>query len=310
MLLIIVFCLGVRLTQGREKATKTELNQFEAVGLNIFVPATLTSESGRSTTAYFIVDTGTTRTTIDTGVAQLLDLKPHGVSNNITPSGKVTRFTTLVSNFSSLHQSSSEMEVLVDDLSLYSSGYRRPVAGLLAMDFLKHYVLVIDMARSQIGLLSRNEKVEGLGRLRRINLTKENGLFLAPVVLPTGANGRVIFDTGYDSSADALLFETEFGKVSFEQQIDSHEIKDANGSYLVRFGVIRWMRLGRSVLRPSAVETSNLALPTSTTHATHSLMGLFAFQSGVIVLDAPHHVLMIPDPVPERSQLEVFKDSR
>jgi hypothetical protein len=297
LILLFAIVLGVSLAQCREKLVQPELRQFESVGLNIFVPATVTGNNGRPTTTDFIVDTGSSRTTIDISIANLLDLKPHAVSNNITPGGKTARYTALVSRVSALSQSSVDMEVLVDDLSLFSNGYKRPVGGLLAMDFLKDYMLVIDIPHSRIGLLSGNQRPRGFGRFLRIKLGSENGLLLMPITLPTGATGRVIFDTGFDSPADALLFKSEFGELPFDRQIDSHEIKDTNGSYSVSFGLIQWLGIGASRLKPSLVGISDKVPPKAIAAASRSLMGLFAFRSGVVVLDAPHHTLMVSDPL-------------
>ena len=134
ILLLTVTVFG-GIVEGQAKSQKEFLHAFEHVGMNIFVPVTITGPDGRSETVDFILDSGTNRTTIDPSVAQNLTLLPYRTSSNTTPSGTSLRYTTQISRFCSLSQCTENLEVVVDDLSLFTHGYGRRVGGLLAMDF-------------------------------------------------------------------------------------------------------------------------------------------------------------------------------
>ena len=148
LLVFLAFVTGP--TSGKADDWQKSLHTFEAVGMNIFIPVTVTGGNGRSKTVDFILDSGTNRTTIDPSVAADLNLLPYHKTQNGTPSGSSLRYTAQIAQLCSFSQCSKDLEVLVDDLSLFSSGYKRPVAGLLAMDFLENHILLIDFKNSRL----------------------------------------------------------------------------------------------------------------------------------------------------------------
>jgi len=283
--------------QGGQKPVLPQLDHFEAVGLNIFVSVVVTNASGRSTTADFIIDTGTTRTTIDVSIADLLGLKPYAITNNITPSGKTARYTAFVSAISTLSQASAGLEVLVDDMSLYSIAYKRPVGGLLAIDFLKDYNLLVDFPHTRIGLLPSKSKLHGFGKLLTVDLTSENGLALMPITLPTGKTVSLIFDTGFDSLADALLFESQVADLTLHPPITTGTVQDVNGLQLVRIGIIPWLRIGKAYLKPAIVKVSEQPPPKMFSFPHGGMIGFFAFQRGVVAFNFSRHTLMVSAPL-------------
>jgi hypothetical protein len=301
----LVFVGMFALSAGARDEAKSHLlrlDRFETVGLNIFIPVAITSANGRSITVDFIVDTGTTRTTIDSVVANTLGLKPHAVSRNITPGGSSVRYTALVSTISSLSRSSKDFEVLVDDLSLYSNGYKRAVGGLLAMDFLKDYMLFIDFPHSRIGLLPSKTKLNKFGKFLTVRLVSEKGLPLVPITLPTGKSVMLVFDTGFDSLADALLFKTQAENLTLNPPIETHTVEDTLGSYSVSIGRIRWLGIGKGRLKPAAVGISQQAPPQMLSPPHGGMIGLFPFTGGLVALDFVRQRLMVSMPL--RASLE------
>ena len=297
MLLVAIMLTPRVRAEGSEKFVLPQLDHFEAVGLNIFVPVVVTNAKGLSTRADFIVDTGTNRTTIDVGVANSLGLKPYATSSNLTPTGSTVRYTALISTMSTLSQSSAGVEVLVDDLALYSNAYKRQVGGLLAMDFLKDYDLLVDFPHSQIGLLQDGTKLSRFGKLLTVKLTSEKGLPLLSITLPTGKTARLIFDTGFDSLADALLFQSQVEDLRLLPPITTGTVQDVNGLQLVRIGTIPWLRIGKGRLKPAIVKVSEQVPPRMFSFAHAGLIGLFPFQKGVVALNFPRHTLMVSAPL-------------
>jgi hypothetical protein len=158
---ILAFTMFCGVQEGQASSSKGALSPFEHVGLNIFVPVTITGADGRSVMVNFIVDSGTNRTTVDLSVAKMLDLAPYQVSRNTTPSGTALRYTAQTRQLCSLSQCTEGLEVLFDDLSLYSAGYGRPASGLLATDFLEKWIVLIDFPNSRIGFLPAHADLKG-----------------------------------------------------------------------------------------------------------------------------------------------------
>jgi hypothetical protein len=284
---------------GRPNSCKADdwqksLHAFEAVGMNIFIPVTIAGTNGRSKTVDFILDSGTTRTTIDPSIAKDLNLPPYRMSENITPSGKALRHTSQIPQLCTFSQCSKDMEVLVDDLSQYTAGYKRPVAGLLAMDFLEKFVLFIDFQNALVGLLPGDTPLEAFGNARAVNLISVGGLALIPAVLPNGQTVRLLLDTGYDSFADALLYESMVGKLVFTKDRES-VLKDANGSSPPPIGTIGSLDLGWISFNPALIQLSS-QIPAGMSELGHAgLVGMYALRFNTIAFDYPKLKLLVLD---------------
>ncbi len=292
----VIFLLTVGLSGrilGQANRQKDSLHTFEPVGMNIFVPVTITGPDGRSETVDFDLDSGSNRTIIDTSVALDLALPPHQMSGYTTPSGAAQRYTTLISNFCSLSQCTENLEVLVDDLSHYSKRYRRRVGGMLAMDFLEKYILWLDFPNSQIGFLPANSKIEGLTNPKIVELISEHTIAFVEAVLPNGKTVRLMFDTGDESRVDALLYQSsllgDFGFV----QTGQDEIKDAVGWYPVRVGEIHFLKIGKLRLAPATVELSERSSVEQSTLDYGGTIGIFPFKDCVIAADYPKLELLV-----------------
>jgi hypothetical protein len=266
--------------------------RFEHVGLNIFVPVLLTAANGHQTKIDFIVDTGAQRTMIDYSVSRELNAKIVGKTNNITPNGKSTRDIVLLPLIHTLSHSARNLEVVVDDMSLYSTAYKRTVGGLLGADFLSKYILMIDFAREQIGLLSSSPK----GNWATVGLSIQHGLALVPFTLPSGVSGKFIFDTGADGYVDAMLFRSEVGNIRFVGPTSNKSQTDSNGSHVVIEGPIAWLALGNQRLVRPLVELSQQDAPQAKNAPYRSMIGLFAFRDRRIILDWQARKLMIAPP--------------
>jgi hypothetical protein len=262
------------------------LRTFEAVGMNIFIPVTITGIDGRSKTVDFILDSGTTRTTIDPSVAADLNLLPYHKSKNITASGVALRYTAQIAQLCSFSLCSKDLEVLVDDLSLFTTSYKRPVAGLLAMDFLEKYILLIDFQNAQMALLPGDTPLEIFGNARTVDLISVKGLVLIPAVLPNGLTVKLLLDTGYDSFADALLYESTVGKLGFTETKAS-VLKDVNGSFSAPFGTIDSLELGGMRFAPALIQLA-AQIPAGKSELGHAgQVGMYAFRHDAIVIDYP-----------------------
>ena len=91
ILLVFLALVGVPVS-GKADDWLKSFHAFEAVGMNIFIPVTVTGANGRSRTVDFILDSGTNRTTIDPSVAADLNLLPYHYSQNVTASGSSVRY--------------------------------------------------------------------------------------------------------------------------------------------------------------------------------------------------------------------------
>jgi predicted aspartyl protease len=294
VLLLVNLAFVAAPSSGKADDWQMSLHSFEAVGMNIFIPVTVTGSNGRSKTVDFILDSGTTRTTIDPSVAVDLNLLPYQTSQNTTPSGKSLRYTTKIAQLCSFAQCSKDLEVLVDDLSLYTAGYNRPVAGLLGMDFQEKYILLIDFQNSRIGFLPGDTPRDQFKGARSVDLIFVKGLALIPAVLPNGQTVKLILDTGYDSLVDALLYEAAVGKLDFTETRAS-VLKDVNGSFPTPIGTIDSLDLGWIRFAPALVQLSpqNSAGMSEWGHA--GLVGMYALGKNVIAVDYPKLKLLVLD---------------
>jgi hypothetical protein len=109
---------------------------------------------------------------------------------------------------------------------------------------------------------------------------------LIDAVLPSGKIVTLIFDTGYDSLADALLYESEVGDLSFVQTGES-EIKDAHGSHRTRFGTVQSLKIGEVSLAPALVQLSDQTSAEQPILKYGGMIGLFPFRNSIIALDFP-----------------------
>lgn len=260
--------------------------------MNIFVPVTITGADGQSRKVDFILDSGTNRTTIDRSIAVSLNLSPYRASTNTTPSGTSLRRTALIPHLCSLSQCSAGLEVLVDDLSLYTNGYGRSVGGLLAMDFLEKYAVLIDFPKTVIGFLPADTGVRDFAKFRTLNLVSKEGLALLEGSLPNGNIVNLISDTGFDSPVDALLYQSEIGELDFSQTGES-DVKDVNGSDSVKVGKIQWLKIGKIRLKPASIQLSGQISAESSKLGTAGMIGLYPFRSHIIVFDYPNHKLLV-----------------
>ena len=127
-------------------------------------------------------------------------------------------------------------------------------------------------------------------------------------VLPNGKTVRLIFDTGYDSLADALLYESSSGELSFVQTGES-EIKDANGSYPVRFGEIESLKIGDIRLAPAFIQLSKQSSAERSKLEYGGMIGAFPFKECVIAVDYPKLKLLVSARI-DRDQSKSKEPSR
>ncbi|MGA8617741.1 MAG: hypothetical protein WB660_04380 [Candidatus Sulfotelmatobacter sp.] len=294
---LVIFFLVLISMSPLTAGQRSPKEHFTAVGLNLFVHVVLTNADGKTVETEFIVDTGTTRTTIDVGIADLLHLKPFEHADNVTPNGKTVRNIARLPKVSALSRSSIGLKVVLDDLSMYSKAYNRTVGGFLAMDFLKDYDLFIDFPQSQIALLSSDAQLDKYGHLLTVAVISEKGLPLIPISLPSGKTVRVIFDTGCDAPADALLFKTQVEDLNLLPPITYRTSSDQNGQVLTQIGTVAWLGLGFERLAPASVEVSPTASPKMFSFQHAGMIGLFPFQSGLVALNFPRQTLMVSTPL-------------
>lgn len=289
-LLLISTTIGV--LGVRAGANKQSLHVFEHVGVNIFLPVVVTDLDGRSETIDFILDTGTSRTTIDPSVAQDFGLRPYRRSTNTTGLGINVEYTAKIPQLCYLSQCSKDLEVQVSDLSLFTNGYHRRVGGLLAMDFLGASVVLIDFPNSQIGLFPTGTSLSSFSKWTTIELAEQEGLPLISVTLPNGKNVRLIFDTGFDSLVDALLYESATGRLEF---ITTGEtvVKTVNGLDSLRVGTIDSMRIGKKLLAPATIQLSSRSSAEMAELDSAGQIGLFPFEGDMVALDYSNKKLFI-----------------
>jgi Aspartyl protease len=286
LLLTPQILLAQGVVSGQDNRQDESLRHFERVGLNVFVPVTITGTDGKSETVDFILDSGSNRTIIDETVASALALLPFHTSTTISPTGSALRHTTQVTRLCSMSRCTDMLEALVDDLSIYNKGYGRRVGGLLAMDFLQKYILVLDLSADRIGLFPSGTKLTEFVGAKTVQIISEKGLALLEVVLPNGKSTKLIFDTGYDSVSDALLFESEIGRLNFVQEAE-REIRDANGSNRAKVGRIESLEIGEIRLAPALIQLSEQTSAERSSLEYGGMLGLFPFRGWMIAVDYP-----------------------
>jgi hypothetical protein len=108
---------------------------------------------------------------------------------------------------------------------------------------------------------------------------------------------KLIFDTGSDSIADAILFKSQVGDLTLQPPIETHIVNDGNGSFLVEFGRITWLGIGKKHLTPALVGISEQSPPRVLASPHGGMLGLFAFKKGLIALDCSRQRLMVTAPL-------------
>lgn len=289
---LVAVTLGGGVLARQVNRRSTPLHTFEHVGMNIFVPVTVTGPTGASETENLILDSGTNRTTLDFSVASALGLRPYRRSRNTTASGTAVRYTAKIRRLCSLSQCADNLEVLIDDMSPYTTAYGRRVGGLLGMDFLKKYIVLIDFSNSRIGYLSAGVEPQDSAKFKAVRMFSEEGLFLVDATLPNGKSVRLLLDTGYDSPADALLYDFAAGDFQFVP-LSRSEIRDANGSYSVEYGEIDSLKLGDIIISPAFVELSKQISAETSLLRYAGMIGIFPFRSRIVAFDYPELKLLV-----------------
>ena len=294
--LLFTACLGCISAQpvNARQATKLDdaLQSFEHIGRKLIIPVTITGLDGRFETADFIVDTGTDRTVLDNAVAQALGLKSYRTTDVHSMAGSTKRDTARVSRICGLLQCAGDVDVALGDLSTESEADGRVIGGLLAMDFLKKYVLVIDFPHLKLGLLPHDADLAVLAIWNTYKLTTIEDLIFIGANLPAGNEIKLLFDTGEDMPVDAVLYETVVSTLNLDG-LAAGRVFDSNGVAAIKLGTIESLSIGGMVIVPARIALSKQNPMGIALFGGAGSTGMFPFRNNVIALDYSKLELLI-----------------
>jgi predicted aspartyl protease len=233
------------------------LAEFTA-GHRIEVPASFHENSpevqvtmpGSSRPLRFAVDTGSSFTLLDTGVAAKLGLKPTGESS-ITGAGSGAIKTGVVKNltFQLPGVTLKRFDALLTDLSALAA-QGRPLDGIFGYDFFSKLIVTIDEDRQML-VLTDPAKFEYRGAGEVLPLTFGGGrgkwIYVPGSIKVAGipAETLAIFvDTGSSDAVDTELLKKSKGAVNGTQTGEG--LGKAHSGIA---GRVEWLRLGRFELR-------------------------------------------------------------
>ena len=110
LLLAPQMLLAQSVPSGQDNRQDEPLRHFERVGLNVFVPVTITGTDGKFETVDFILDSGSNRTIVDETVTSAIALLPFHTSTTISPTGSAVRHTTQVTRLCSMSRCADKLE--------------------------------------------------------------------------------------------------------------------------------------------------------------------------------------------------------
>jgi hypothetical protein len=216
-----------------------------------------------------ILDTGTNRTTLSPELISLLKLPRLGPSTTIGTGGVAAQSS--VYDLPELQANGYK----TDHLRAGTDEFPRGVDGLIGMDFLKQFVVVLDYPHRRWALMDGEFDDVGLREIKSLPFVRGNfdKIFVASL-LPSGAKVYLQLDTGADIGADAMLHEDSIAGLKLGRPIAKWGLQDATGDYGVPVYPIPWIDIGDLRIKPATIAVH----PTSSPHFDELPTGLIGVQ--------------------------------
>jgi hypothetical protein len=275
----------VQLTdKARTKESPFHLDYFKQT---IFVDIVAGGSGVYSSTGVFVLDTGATNSAIDEGIVGFLDLKCEGTTNDWRQTGSVRRQTCVLPKLTVLGHAIQNLTVVKVDEHFpdLDTQYERRIDGILGMDFLKNFVLMVDFPKRTIALLDNDSIAAVRSRPFTIEMKPCEDLWLVSAKLPTGKTVDLLFDTGEDAPADAILFKPLVGPLTLKPPISAHYSNDTLQPVPTQHGQLDFLKISKLTISPAVVGLVNTASVQVTFFPHAGRIGLYAFDRGRIVAD-------------------------
>src|SRR5258708_6960401 len=98
------------------------------------------------------------------------------------------------------------IEAAVEDLAGLSRHLHEQVDGIIGMDFLKSFHLLIDIPRGRLAFVESLRLPKEFKEIGTTQLEYTNGLLMTGCGLPNGIETNLIVDTGDEYPEDILLY--------------------------------------------------------------------------------------------------------
>ena len=249
--LVLLVVAGSGLNAADRREHKNAWTQLDYYKQTIFVTAVSTGTNAPTagSTPYsareiYILDTGATRSTITTETAHWLGLTCDHWTTDLRQTASLPRQVCSLPSLDVLGLTASNLAVMIDDSKDYQDTYGRDVAGILGMDFLQGRLLLVDFPKRRIRLLADGHKMRLPHNSVRIEMKLSGNLWLLPVGLPTGETASLLFDTGADSAAVAVLYKPLVGTLGLQPPYRFSQLKDTIGSAPVKYGQLPFVTIG------------------------------------------------------------------
>lgn len=278
-----------------DSCSKVTPSRFEYVEQGIYVPVVLTSLDGQREVEEFLLDTGSSGTTVSLAAADRLRLQPFGSTLNRTPGGSAIRYTAKVASISGLHSSlaTTDMQVLVDDLLPLSTARQRKVDGILGVDFLQDQILTIDFIAKRLWLFPK-ECIPS--NVDPVPLTFYRGMLFVSAELHNGKKVSLLLDTGSGGQTDFVVYsQPEIGDFKPNAPITALTLNAGPNSYDVDVGPVPWFKLGDITIKNAMGALVKHALLTGFAYGhCVGMIGPYAFEPGSVSIDFSRHMLYLP----------------
>lgn len=218
-----------------------------------------------------ILDTGTTKTMLSLELVSQLKLNRLGPSDIVGGGGGVTQSS--VYDLPGLEADGHEAK----HLRAATGEFPRGVDGLLAMDFLKRFVVILDYPHHRWALTDHEFDGAGFRVTRTLPFVASDfdEIFVASL-LPNGLKLYLELDTGADIGADAMVHMDSIAGLKLGEPIAMWGLEDAvGGDYGVPIYSIPWIEIGGLRTKPASVAV----YPTPSARQLHELpTGLIGVQ--------------------------------
>lgn len=227
---------------------------FSYVSRNILIDAYLLNAAGKPAYAKFVIDTGQSRTMIDRSLVESLGLPVVGEGDLTSATGTIpAKYVDIGVVELGDRYYCKNIEAAVYDLSKFSKHLSEQVGGIIGMDFLKHFNLLIDIPRGRFGFVESSKLPDEFKEMRNAHLDYRNGLLMLTCELSSGVEINLIVDTGDEYPEYILLYDDAVPNLELHWPFSSRLGGDLIGSTAIQSGQIPWIDFGNLHLAPASV---------------------------------------------------------
>jgi hypothetical protein len=263
---------------------------FSYISRNIVIDGVYVGNSaGHYEYATFIIDSGQTRTMVAPRLVTSLGLPIVGGGNLISATGQIpVKYVQIGAVELGDRYYCKNIEAAVQDLTKFSGHLHDQVDGIIGMDFLKSFNLLIDIPRGRFGFVENAKLPNEFKEIGNAQLEYRNDLLMLKCNLPNGLESNLIVDTGNEYPEDILLYDDVLSKLELQSPLSCRPGGDLISSTAIRSGQIAWVDIGNLRLAPAKVGIQPLSQDNPYgTPIWPGLMGMGLFEKFAVEIDGP-----------------------